>query len=117
MGNSSSKYVKKISHRTLKKNLHEYVLISIYTNIEDVIYGTIFFSEEDYYIEKAIKENKKIVFYGLDKYDIDNYYYLYEIYGPIIGYNNLYFYENGIKEWLLFHRLYGNEEYPVYRYV
>ena len=117
MGNSSDKHIKKITHKELKENIDQYVLISIYTNIEDVIYGTVFFSEEDYYIEKALKDNKPIIFYGIDKYDIDYYKYLYNAYGKDLKYEHIYFYENGLKEWLLLHRIYGNHEYPIYRYV
>ncbi len=117
MGNISDKNIKKINHKELKKNLNDYLLISIYTNLNDVIYGTAFFSEEDYEIEKALSLNKGIVFYGMDKEDIHYYKHLYEAYGKYIGYEHLYFYENGLSEWLLFHRLYGNVEYPIYRYV
>jgi hypothetical protein len=117
MGNISDKHIKKITHKELRNNNDEYVLINIYTDVEDVIHGTILVSEEDYYIDKALKENKKIVFYGYDKYDIKYYKHIYEVYGPLIGYEHLYFYENGLKEWVLFNRLYGNNEYPIYRYV
>jgi hypothetical protein len=117
MGNVSDKHIKKINHKELKNNLMNYVLISIYTDIGDVIYGTVIVSEEDYEIEKALIEKKGIVFYGIDKRDIAYYKHLYEAYGKYIGYENLYFYENGLNEWLLFHRLYGNEEYPIYSYV
>ncbi len=109
--------IKKITYKEIKENYDQYVFISIYTDIEDVIQGTAFYSEEDIYIEKAIAEHKKIIFYGIDKYDICHYKYIYETYGKYIGYDNIYFYENGLKEWLTFYRIYGNKEFPIYRYV
>ncbi len=117
MGNISDKNIKKINHKQLKNNMNDYLFISIYTNIGDVIYGTALFSDEDYEIEKALLNNKSIVFYGIDKDDIVYYKHLYELYKKHIGYDKLYFYENGLNEWLLFNRLYGNQEYPIYRYV
>lgn len=114
MGNIN---IKKITHKELKMNYDDYILISIYTHIEDVILGTVFFSEEDYAIEKAIKNSKGIVFYGIDKYDIIYYQYIHDLYGKILGYDHLYFYENGLNEWLKLRRIYGNNEYPIFRYV
>ncbi len=117
MGNILDKNIKKINHKELKKNIKDYLLISIYTNLNDVIFGTAFFAEEDYEIEKAINLKKGIIFYGMNKKDIIYYKHLYETYSKYIGYDNIYFYENGLDEWILFHRLYGNDEYPIYRYV
>jgi hypothetical protein len=117
MGNISDKNIKKINRVQLKKNHSNYLFISIYTDVEDVIYGTALFSEEDYEIEKAILEKKGIVFYGISSQDVVYYKYMYNVYGKYIGYDNMYFYENGLSEWLLFNRLYGNDEYPIYRYV
>jgi hypothetical protein len=117
MGNVSDKNIKKINHKQLKQKLADYLLISIYTNVEDVIHGTVYFAEEDYEIEKALIEKKAIVFYGINQKDIKYYKYLYKEYEKYIGYDNIYFYENGLDEWLLFNRIYGNHEYPIYRYV
>lgn len=117
MGNVSDKHIKKLTHKELKHIYRECLLISIYTELHDVIKGTVFVNEEDYYIDKALKEKKKIVFYGFDEKDIYYYKCIYEVYAPVIGYDCLYFYENGLKEWLIFHHIYGNDEYPIYRYV
>lgn len=117
MGNSSNKNIQKITYKELKQNYEQYILISIYTHIEDVIAGTAFFSEEEHYIEQAIKNNKKIIFYGINKNDINYYRYIHEIYGNTLGYENIYFYENGLDEWLKLRHIYGNDEYPIYRYV
>jgi hypothetical protein len=111
MGNK----INKITHKELKKNLDEYILISIYTHVEDVILGTVFCSEEDYYIENAIQKKQKIVFYGFDQKDVKYFNHLHAIYGKI--YDNIYFYENGLYEWMKLRRIYGNKEYPIFRYV
>lgn len=113
MGNFPIKY---INHQTLNKDFDDCLFINVMEKKDIVILGTSIFGEEMEDIKFAKHNNKKIVIYGYDY--LDSYSYIELCNHELLkGYDKVYFYEGGLKEWFQLNKIHGDMYYPIYIFV
>jgi hypothetical protein len=109
MGNNNSFMNKRINYDDLRNLDNNSILISTlpFDKQSVLIKNTINASEENIYVERAIKEKKNIFIYGLNAHDEK----IYKKFNQLkkLGHNNTFIYLGGLWEWILLQEVYGKE--------